>query len=64
VAAGIWSRTWHLVDEAGTVVLEIRPRGAFPRAEVLRVLQPMEVDLLVFAYYVVNARWNEQAAAS
>lgn len=61
--AGFWSRGWHLIDEAGTVLLEIRPRGVFRRGAYLMVLDAVHADLLVFAYYLVRARWQEQSAA-
>ena len=60
---GFWSRGWRLMDEAGMTLLEIQPRGIFRRGAYLTVLGPVHADLLVFAYYLVNARWQEQAAA-
>ena len=64
VPAGFWSRGWHLVDEAGTALLEIQPRGVFRRGAYLTVLGSVNADLLVFVYYLVNVRWQEQAAAA
>ncbi len=61
---GLGSHGWHLIDEAGTALLEIRRRGIFRRGATLRVLQPVDVELLAFSYYLVNARWNEQTAAA
>ncbi len=60
--AGFWSRGWHLIDEAGTTLLEIQPRGIFRRGAYLTIIGPVDADLLVFAYYLVNVRWQEQAA--
>jgi len=59
-----WSRGWHLIDEAGTVLLEVQPRGIFRRGAYLSVLAPANADLLIFAYYLVNVRWQEHAAAT
>lgn len=64
IPAGFWSRGWLLVDEAGTVLLDIQPRGVFRRGAYLTILEPVNVALLVFAYYLVNARWQEQSAAT
>ena len=62
--AGFWSRAWHLVDEAGMVLLEIRPRGVFRRGAYLTIMGPVHADLLLFTYYLVNVRWQEQSAAA
>ena len=61
--SGFWSRGWRLVDDAGTPLLEIQPRGLFRRGACLEVLGPVHADLLVFAYYLVRTRWQEQSAA-
>ncbi len=62
--AGFWSRGWRLTDEAGTALLEVRPRSAFRRGAYLTIMEPLNVDLLAFVYYLVNARWQEQSAAA
>jgi hypothetical protein len=62
--AGFWGRIWHLIDGAGEMVVEIRPRGVFRRGATLRILKPVDVDLLAFAYHLVRARWQEQAATA
>lgn len=62
--AGFWSRAWNLIDEAGMPLLEIRPRGIFRRGAYLTILGPVQVDLLVFTYYLVNVRWQEQSATA
>jgi hypothetical protein len=46
------------------VLLDIQPRGVFRRGAYLTILEPMNIDLLVFTYYLVNARWQEQSAAA
>jgi hypothetical protein len=62
--ADFWSRGWRLLDETGATVVEIRPRGVFRRGAYLTVMKPVTVDLLVFSYYLVNVRWQEQTAAA
>jgi len=62
--SGFWPRGWHLVDNAGIPLLEIQPRGAFRRGAYLTILGPVNADLLVFIYYLVNVRWQEQSAAA
>jgi len=60
--ASFWSRGWHLVDGAGTALLEVQPRGILCRGAYLTIMGPVHTGLLVFTYYLVNARWQEQAA--
>jgi hypothetical protein len=62
--AGFWSRGWYLTDGAGTILVEIQPRGLFRRGAYLTIMGPVHANLLVFAYYLVNVRWQEQAAAA
>lgn len=64
VAAGVWGRVWNLLDEAGTTVIVVRPRGVFRRGAILRVMLPVDASLLVFTYSLVSARWHEQASAA
>jgi len=61
---GFWSRGWYLTDEAGTILLEVQPRGFFRRGAYLTIRGAVDADLLVFAYYLVNVRWQEQSAAA
>ena len=61
--ASFWSRGWHLVDGTGVILVEVWPRGFFRRGAQLVVKRAVHTDLLVFTYYLVNARWQEQAAA-
>jgi hypothetical protein len=63
-AAGFWGRIWHLIDRAGEMVVEVRPRGPFRRGATLRIFKPVDVGLLAFAYRLVTARWQEQTAAA
>lgn len=60
---GFWQRSWELVDGSGLALLEVRPRGAFRRGAYVSVLGAVDAALLVFAYYLVNVRWQEQRAA-
>ena len=62
--ADFWSRGWRLVDGAGAILLEVRPRGVFRRGAYLTIVGSVHADLLVFAYYLVNVRWQEQSAAA
>jgi hypothetical protein len=62
--ADFWSRGWRLLDETGATAVEIRPRGVFRRGACLTVVEPVSVDLLIFSYYLVNVRWQEQTAAA
>jgi hypothetical protein len=64
VPASFWARSWLLLDETGTTLIEVQPRGAFRRGAYLTIVESVSVDLLVFAYYLVNVRWQEQAAAA
>ncbi len=61
---GFWARDWRLADEAGVAILEVRPRGAFRRGARIKILGPIDTDLLAFTYYLVNARWQEEGAAA
>lgn len=64
VPTSFWCRGWYLVDEAGTILIEVQPRGIFRRGAYVMVREPVDVDLLVFTYYLVNTRWQEQTAAA
>jgi hypothetical protein len=62
--AGFWTRSYHLVDVVERTLLEVRPRGVFRRGAYLAAILPVDVGLLVFAYYLVHTRWQEDAAAA
>jgi hypothetical protein len=62
--AGLLRRGWLLSDGTGTVLLEIQPRGVFRRGAYLTILAPVDADLLAFAYYLVQKRWQEESAAA
>ena len=61
---GVWSRGWRLTDALERTLLEVRPRGVFRRGAYLTVVVPVDVPLLVFAYYLVHTRWQEDSAAA
>ena len=63
VPAGFWSDGWDLLDEAGTMLVEVRRWGFFRRKVGLTVRGPVHPDLLVFVYYLAHIRWQEQTAA-
>jgi hypothetical protein len=63
-SAGFWSDSWQLIDESDTVVMEVRRRGFFRRKVRLAAHEAVSPDLLVFVYYLVNVRWQEQSAAA
>ena len=63
-AVGLWGRLWHLADDAGRTLVEVHRRGIFRRGAILRILSPLDLDLLVFTYHIVNARWDEQTTAA
>ncbi len=60
---GFWSDGWDLLDGSGEVVLEIRRWGFFRRKVSLTIHRSVHFDLLIFVYYLANARWQEQTAA-
>ena len=62
--AGFWAQSWRLVDALDHTLLEIRPRGVFRRGAFMTALAAIDADLLVFAYYLVWMRWQEQSAAA
>jgi hypothetical protein len=61
---GVLSRGWYLVGAAGTVLLEIQPRGLLQQGAYLSILGALDFDLVVFAYYLIHMRWQEDAAAA
>jgi hypothetical protein len=63
-AGDCWSRSWTLSDDAGQMLVKIRPRGAFRRGAILRILRLVDIDLLALTYHQVNVRWREQTAAA
>jgi hypothetical protein len=66
VSISCWGRGWRLFegDGGGSAVVEVQPRGVFRRGAYLQPFAPVPTDLLIFVYYLVNARWQEQASAA
>ena len=60
---GVFKQGWFLLDAEGQTVLELQPRGAFRQGTFITLWQPVSIDLLAFAYYLVQMRKQEQAAA-
>ena len=54
---------WFLLDAERRVLLEIQPRGVFRQGAYIALHSSLEVDLVVFAYYLVQMRQQEDAAA-
>ena len=59
-----WGGKWHLLDPAGTVLLEIRRRGVLRPGLVMDVLGPVAGELMAFAVYLILTIWREHAAAA
>ena len=60
---GFGGRVWRLFDNTGTLLLEARHRGAFRRGAYLTIRGEIDFPPMLFAYYLVNVRWQEQRAA-
>jgi len=58
------SRSWRLLDSRGDPICEIKPRGAFKRGALIRILSQVDVKLLVFVYCLVTRRWQEESSAA
>lgn len=61
---GIFKQGWFLLDAEGQTLLELQPRGAFKQGAFITLWQPISIDLLAFAYYLVHMRKQEQAAVA
>lgn len=59
-----WKRGWRLIGPGNVALLEVQPRGFFKRGAFLDILGEVDADLLVFVYYLVYMRWQEEAAAA
>jgi hypothetical protein len=60
---GFFNRGWRLVDEGRMALLEVYPQGVFKRGAFLEILGEIDAALLVFSYYLVYVRWQEETAA-
>jgi hypothetical protein len=61
---GLLSRGWNLIGAGETILLEIEPRGIFKQGAYVTIVGAIDADLVVFAYYLVHMRWQEDAAAA
>ncbi len=64
VPEGLFKQGWFLVDEEGTSLLEIQPRGVFREGAYITITGWVDADLVAFAYYLVHMRKQEDAAAA
>ena len=60
---GLLSQGWFLLDAERFILLEIQPRGILRQGSYLSLYGPVQPALLVFAYYLVYMRQQEDAAA-
>ncbi|MBN1485135.1 MAG: hypothetical protein JXA37_10460 [Chloroflexia bacterium] len=60
--AGFWTRAWQLLDNQETVLLQVEPRGILQRGAHLTVQGELPLDLLIFVYFLVHNRWQNEAA--
>ena len=60
---GFLGQGWHLTDDQGTLLVELRPRGILNQGFFLRTTGSVDVELLAFAYYLVQVRRQEDSAA-
>jgi hypothetical protein len=61
---GLFSQGWYLTDGKGNVLVEIQPRGVLKEGAYLTIRGAVDADLVVFAYYLVHVRQQEDAAAA
>jgi len=61
---GIFSQGWNLFDAARRQLLELQPRGLFRQGAFLTITGEVDADLVVFAYYLVHMRQQEDAAGA
>jgi hypothetical protein len=59
---GLLDQGWTLTDQGGTVLLEIEPRGIFRQGAFVTIHNPVDMDLVVFAYYLYYVRLQENSA--
>jgi hypothetical protein len=60
---GLFKQGWFLVDSQGAQLLEIQPRGVFRQGAYLSIKGVVDSALVVFAYYLIHMRQQEDAAA-
>ncbi|RLD04162.1 MAG: hypothetical protein DRI65_11255 [Chloroflexota bacterium] len=57
-------RSWTLKNSQGQGICEILPRGGLKRGAFIRIGAEIPLKLLVFTYYLVVKRWQEESAAA
>jgi hypothetical protein len=62
VPEGVFRQGWLLVDGEGHLLLRLEPLGVFQRGTRLVASQPVEVPLVVLAYYLYQVLQQETAA--
>jgi hypothetical protein len=60
---GVFKQGWFLLDAERRILIEIQPRGVFKQGAYLMLREPVELDLVAFAYYLVHMRKQEDAGA-
>lgn len=60
---GWLEKSWHLTDAVGQTLLEIRPRGIMRQGAYMTSIGRLNRALVVFAYYLVFMRGQEDTAA-
>jgi hypothetical protein len=61
---GTKMRSWTMANSQGQRISEILPRGVFKRGAYLKIGAAIPLYLLVFGYYLVIRRWQEEAGAA
>lgn len=57
-------RSWMIRNDQGESICEVLPRGGLKRGAILRIGAEIPLKLLVFGYYLVFKRWQEESAAA
>jgi hypothetical protein len=60
---GLLRQGWFLLDAERHVLMEIQPRGILKQGAYLSLRGAIELDLVAFAYFLVQMRKQEDAAA-
>ena len=61
---GTKRRSWTLLDAQGQGICEILPRGGLKRGAFIKIKAGTSLKLLVFSYFLVEKRWQEERAAA
>lgn len=60
---GAFKMGWFLTGAEGSRLVEVQPRGAFKQGAHITLGGWLDPDLVMFAYYLVHMRKQEEAAA-